>query len=293
MFAADREKQFVALTSVSAAVVLACAKLGVGLATNSLGVLSEAVHSGLDLVASLATWFAIRLASRPADSTHAYGHGKFENISAMFQTLLLLGTCIWIIVESVSRLIWRQVEVAPSTWAFAVMVLSIIVDVILFRMLSRVSRKYSSPSMEANALHFASDIWSSIVVFVGLISMELGYRFGVPWLQYADPAAALSVSIVSIFVSFRLGRKTIADLLDEVPPGLSEKIVSALQLPEVVRIGRIRVRRGGSDIFVEAELYVVTDVTFGKSHDIIEVAKQEVWRVLPGADVTIRVEPAH
>lgn len=289
--AANREKQFVASASVAAAIVLACTKLGVGLATNSLGILSEAIHSGLDLVSALATWFAIRLASRPADSTHAYGHGKVENLSAMFQTLLLLGTCFWIIVEAIKRLVWHQVEVEPSFWAFMVMGCSITVDAILFRELSRVARKYNSPSLEANALHFSTDIWSSMVVFGGLVFLWFGYHTQIAWFQYGDTIAALSVAVVVLWVSFQMGRKTIADLLDAVPPGLSDKIVAALLLPDRVRIGRIRVRRSGSDIFVDTELYVEDNISFIQSYSIADTAKQKVQQILPGADVTVRVEP--
>ena len=289
--AADREKQFVAQISIAAAGGLAGAKLGVGLATNSLGILSEAAHSGLDLVAAIMAWLAVRVSSRPADSTHSYGHGKVENLSALFQTLLLFGTCIWIILEAIERLVWYKVEAEPSIWAFGVIMGSIAVDALLFRKLAQVARNHNSQSLEAGALHFSTDIWSSVVVLIGLALLWLGNRTGLSWLRYADTVAALSVAIIAIWMSLKLGRRTIADLLDEVPPGLSDKIAATLRLPGVVRISRVRVRRSGSDLFVDTELYVEETISFVQSCAIADTAKQKVQHVLPGADVIVHVEP--
>jgi len=291
--AADREKQSVALISVAAAVGLAGTKLGVGLATGSLGILSEAAHSGLDLVAAVVTWLAVRVSSRPADSKHSYGHGKVENLSALFQTLLLFGICIWVILEAIERLIWYKVKVEPSIWAFGVMVGSIAVDAMLSRKLAQVSRKHNSQSLEAGALHFSIDIWSSVVVLIGLALLWLGGRTGLSWFQYADTVAALSVAITAIWMSLKLGRRTIADLLDEVPPGLSDKIAAALCLPGVMRISRVRMRRSGSCTFVDAVLCVKACISLDQSHAIADAAEWEVRQVLPGADIVIHIEPAH
>ena len=166
---ADREKQLVALSSVVAAIFLTLFKLVVGLLTGSLGILSEAAHSGLDLVAAAVTLFAVRVSGRPADREHTYGHGKVENLSALFETLLLLVTCVWIIYEAVQRLFFKSVEVKLSIWAFVVMILSIVIDFAARACCSRVAKKYDSQALEADALHFSTDIWSSSVVIVGLI----------------------------------------------------------------------------------------------------------------------------
>ncbi|NLE75541.1 MAG: cation transporter, partial [Chloroflexi bacterium] len=165
---ATREKRDAALTSVIAAVGLTTFKIVVGVMTGSLGILSEAAHSGLDLVAALVTFFAVKVSGRPPDRQHTYGHGKVENFSALFETLLLLATCGWIIYEAVQRLFFKSVEVQPSIWAFAVMAVSIAIDAGRSRVLYRAARKHNSQALEADALHFRTDIYSSSVVIAGL-----------------------------------------------------------------------------------------------------------------------------
>ena len=210
---ADREKRLVAMSSVGVAVILTGGKLAVGLMTGSLGILSEAAHSGLDLVAAVVTFLAVRASSRPADSAHSYGHGKIENLSALFETLLLLGTCAWIIYEAIERLFFKEVAVEVSWWAFAVVLVSIALDYSRSRALLRVARKYQSQALEADALHFSTDIWSSGVVLAGLGLLLLADHTGSAWLRKADTVAALGVAGIVIWISYRLGRKTIADLL--------------------------------------------------------------------------------
>src|SRR5579872_5014119 len=160
----EREKQSVALSSLIAAVGLTAFKIAVGTLTGSLGILAEAAHSGLDLVAAGLTLVAVRISGRPADSTHLYGHGKIENLSALGETLLLLATCAWILWEAVHRLLFHQVEIEVTAWSFAVMLTSIVIDISRSRVLARAARKYQSQALEADALHFQTDIWSSAVV---------------------------------------------------------------------------------------------------------------------------------
>ena len=170
---ATRRKLRVALTSVIAAVGLTVTKGIVGWQTGSLGILSEAAHSGLDLVAALITFFAVRVADRPADQDHHYGHGKVENLSALVETGLLLLTCLWIISEALERLLWKHVEIGPTWIAFAVMIGSIIVDVSRSRALARVAVASGSQALEADALHFQTDVWGSLTVLVGLAGVWL------------------------------------------------------------------------------------------------------------------------
>jgi cation diffusion facilitator family transporter len=156
-----REKRIVAATSVVAAIFLTGLKLVIGLLTGSLGILAEAAHSGLDLAAAVITMFAVQVSDRPADRTHQYGHGKIENLSALIETMLLLVTCFWIVYEALHRLFFESVEINPSWWAFLTMAISIIVDFSRSRALARTARKYHSQALEADALHFSTDIWSS------------------------------------------------------------------------------------------------------------------------------------
>ncbi|MEJ2556675.1 MAG: cation diffusion facilitator family transporter, partial [Anaerolineae bacterium] len=178
---AEKEKRSAALSSVLAAVLLTGLKLVVGLLTGSLGILAEAAHSGLDLVAALVTFFAVRLSDRPPDKRHLYGYGKVENLSALVETLLLLVTCIWIIYEAIERLFFKSVEIEASFWAFGVMAVSIVVDISRSRILYRAARKHNSQALEADALHFSTDIWSSSVVIVGLALVWLSERLGPDW----------------------------------------------------------------------------------------------------------------
>jgi cation diffusion facilitator family transporter len=288
---ANREKTFVALTSVAAAVLLTSTKLTVGLLTNSLGILSEAAHSGLDLVAAAVTYFAVRASGRPPDKEHTYGHGKIENLSALFQTLLLLVTCVWIIWEALDRLLGQPHEVDVTAWSFIVIAGSIVVDFSRSRALMRVAKKYDSQALEADALHFSTDIWSSAVVLGGLVCMWLAARVNAPWLLQADSAAALGVAGIVIWVSVRLGKRTVDDLLDAVPPGLREDIARAAMVPGVEAIPEVRVRRSGPDAFVEITLSVARGAAFERAHDVTVAVEQAVRGVLPRANVVVHAEP--
>src|SRR3984893_17631249 len=204
-----REKRAVAGISVLAALVITTLKIVVGISTASLGILSEAAHSGLDLIAALVTFFSVRVSDKPADADHQYGHGKFENFSAFIETGLLLLTCVWIIYEAIKRLFFHSVEIEPSIAAFVVMFLSIAVDTWRSRSLGIIAKKYDSQALEADALHFSTDIWSSGVVILGLALVWLGRIYHVSWLLRADPISALFVAGVVISVSWRLARRTV------------------------------------------------------------------------------------
>ncbi|MHB8077780.1 MAG: cation diffusion facilitator family transporter [Candidatus Krumholzibacteriia bacterium] len=286
------EKRNVALSSVAGAVVLTGMKLIVGLMTGSLGILSEAAHSALDLVAAVVTFFAVRVSARPADREHTYGHGKVENLSALFETMLLLFTCVWIVREAIDRLFHRQVEVEATVWAFAVMVVSIVIDISRSRALSRVAKKYGSQALEADALHFSTDIWSSSVVLVGLALVVVAQRTGLLWLQRADAVAALGVAVIVVWVSIQLGRRTIAELLDEIPHGTRDEVQRALRLPGVTEVVRVRLRRSGPASFADVTLRVAHDTTLESGHAIADAAELTVQRLLPGADVMVHIEPA-
>ncbi len=295
---ADREKRIAALSSVGAALLLTGLKLGVGFATNSLGILSEAAHSGLDLVAAVVTYWAVRAASRPADADHPYGHGKVENLSALVETLLLLLTCGWIVREAVDRLFFEAVHVEPSVWGLAVMGVSIVVDISRARMLRRVARKHNSQALEADALHFSTDVWSSAVVIAGLLALRAAmffpqdsFMFAV--LQRADAFAALVVSCIVVFVSLQLGRRAVDVLLDGGAQEQVERAADALKdLPGIVRIERLRVRQSGPRTFVDLLLCVPQGMSFEASHTLSEQAERRLHAVLPQADVIVHMEPA-
>jgi cation diffusion facilitator family transporter len=288
---ATREKRRVALTSLLAAVLLTGMKLVVGLLTGSLGVLSEAAHSGLDLVAAALTFFAVRVSSRPADQDHPYGHGKVENVSALFETLLLLVTCVWILYEAVMRLFFKEVKVDVTVWAFVVIGVSILIDFSRSRALYRVAEKYSSQALEADALHFSTDIWSSSVVLVGLGLVVLSERMRLPWLVKADACAAMAVAGIVVFVSVQLGRRTVAALMDTAPAGIAAALNDSVRVPGVVEVKQVRVRKSGAEAFVDLTVTVSRDTSFERAHDIATQAEEAARQVVPGADVVVHVDP--
>jgi len=287
------EKSRVALVSVVAALLLTGTKIAVGLWTGSLGILAEALHSGLDLVAAIVTLWAVRASGRPADKEHSYGHGKIENLSALFETVLLLATCVWIIKEGVERLFFRaEVHVDANVWSFLVVVLSIAVDFSRSRALRRVAQKYDSQALEADALHFATDIWSSLVVLLGLAGVWAAHQFSVPWLAKSDAVAALGVALVVVFVSLRLGKKSVNDLLDTVPADMTSKIATSAMVDGIREVRQVRVRRSGPETFVDLILVVDRAESLQRSHEIACGAEAAIKRDLPGADVVVHVEPA-
>ncbi|GHO82940.1 cation diffusion facilitator family transporter [Dictyobacter formicarum] len=296
---AQREKTMAAMSSVLAAVGLTGLKILVAVLTGSLGIMAEAAHSGLDLVAALMTFFAVRVADRPADANHNYGHGKVENLSAFLEALLLLGTAIWVIVEAARRLLYHEGHVDASVWAFVVMLVSIVVDVTRSRVLLRVAKKLGSQALEADALHFSTDIWSSAVVIFGLLIVYLTNLFHWPaWLSQADAIAAFGVSGIVIWISLRLARETINALLDHSPGALPTQIKQRLaRLDDVIEVRRVRVRRAGNKYFADVIISAPRMLTFEQIHQLSDLIENETidevhsFSALDDIDVVVHVEP--
>jgi cation diffusion facilitator family transporter len=282
------EKRAVALNSIYAAVAITSLKTVVGISTGSLGILSEAAHSGLDLVAAAITYFSVRVSDKPADADHQYGHGKVENFSAFIETALLLATCVWIVYEAAKRLFFHSVEIEPSIWAFVVMATSIVVDLWRSRRLKRIADKYDSQALHADALHFSTDVWSSAVVILGLLLVLAGRNYSVLWLSKADPIAALVVACIVVYVSWRLARQTIDALLDGAPAGIRSKIIDAVsRVDGVMEIDRVRIRRGGSNYFADVSIAMSRSVTFQKSEQVANEVSSRIRDLLPEADVVV------
>ncbi len=293
--AGEKEKKSAATNSVVAAVFLTGMKLVVGLATGSLGILAEAAHSALDLVAAVVTFLAVHFSDKPADHEHPYGHGKIENFSALVETILLFATCAWIIYEAVRRLLVHTREIDASLWAFLVMAVSIAVDITRSRMLYRAARKYNSQALEADALHFHTDIWSSSVVIGGLALVWLGQNIfpqAANVLARADAVAALGVALIVLFVSYRLGKRTIDVLLDTAPDGLTGDIAGAAGGVEgVMSVGQVRVRRSGPRVFVDLGVEVDRNLSLERTHAIAEAVEARIRAISPGADVVVHTDP--
>lgn len=287
------EKQAAALSSFLAAIGLTAFKIVVGVLTGSLGILAEAAHSGLDLVAALMTLLAVRISGRPPDTTHRYGHGKVENLSALFETLLLLATCVWIVVQAIHRLRFHLGQVEVNAWSFVVMVTSIAIDASRSRLLYRVAKKFNSQALEADALHFQTDIWSSSVVIVGLIAVKIAEWFpGLAWMRAGDAVAALGVSAIVVWVCVQLGRRTLDALLDAAPAGLERRIAEAVEaVPGVRGCHNIRLRPSGPALFVDLHVLADGRLSLTQAHELTEVIEAAIQSVAPGADVTVHAEP--
>ncbi len=290
---ANREKRGAALWSVASAALLTGVKLVVGLMTGSLGILAEAIHSGLDLFAAGITYFAVLAAGKPADRNHLYGHGKIENLSALVETLLLLITCGWIFHESVERLFFKHVPVEASVWGFLVMALSIVVDIYRSRKLYAVARKHRSQALEADALHFSTDIWSSAVVILGLVGVTVAQgRPSLAFLEKTDAVAAFVVALVVLVVSLRLGVRSIGTLMDVAPAGVADKVRQAVEaLPGVIDCHQIRVRRSGPQLFMDIHVHMEGGQSLRQAHELSDRIEQRIEQLLTDVDVTVHPEP--
>jgi cation diffusion facilitator family transporter len=286
-----QEKKRAALLSIGSALLLLCLKAFLVARTGSLGVLSEALHSGLDLVAAIITFLSVRVADEPADEKHPYGHGKFENFSAFVETGLLLLTALYIIYEGFSRLLFRSVHIEPSLTAILILLVALTIDVTRARTLTAVAKKYQSEALEADALHFSTDVWSTIVVIAGIALVWAGKVWNVPWLAYADALAGLAVAGVILWVGSQLGKRTLDALLDAAPQGLQNEITNAVRrMDGVLDVQRVRVRRAGNRHFVDATVSVARTASLEQVHTLTDAIEKRVGEIVP-SDVIVHAEP--
>jgi len=287
----SREKRSAALLSVGSAVVLVSLKTFLVLRTGSLGVLSEALHSGLDLTAAIITLLSVRVADQPADERHLYGHGKFESFSAFVETGLLALTALYIIYEAFARLFFRSVHIQPSLTAIFVLLIALLIDITRARALTRVAKKYSSEALEADALHFSTDVWSTIVVIIGIALVWAGETWNLPSLIYADALSGLAVAAVVLWVGARLGRRTLDALLDVAPEGLQQEIARAVAgMDGVLDVDRVRVRRAGNRHFVDATVSVARTASLEQVHALSDAIEKRIGEIVP-SDVMVHAEP--
>jgi cation diffusion facilitator family transporter len=280
------QKEKVALGSIAASAGLTAAKGIIGLLTGSLAILSEAGHSLLDLSATVLTYFAVRISGKPADAEHQYGHGKVESITALAETALLFLLTAIVVFEAVQRLIGTHAEaVEAPVAAFAIIIGSIVIDFFRARTLKRVAEATASEALEADALHFRSDMWSSIAVLIGLFGVALGHA-------WADAAAALVVAVFICVAGYRLGRRTIDTLTDTAPAGVSEHVAAiARPVPGVVAVERVRVRPAGAVLFVELTVSISRALPLDRVTTIKQQLAGAIRGDLPTAELTITTEP--
>lgn len=278
------QKKSVALSSVFASLFMTITKLIVGILTGSMGIISEAAHSALDLGAATLTYFAVKFGDRPPDESHPYGHGKIESVSAFIETGLLFLTSFWIVYEAIHRLISGKLEVEVTWYAFVVIIVSIIIDISRSRALSRVAKATSSQALEADALHFSSDIWSSAVVLLGLVLVLFDVKG-------ADAIAAIGVAIFVLYAGYRLGKRTIDTLIDTAPEGMADVVKETISHTEgILSVETVRVRPIGPTVFMEIEIKINRKLSAVKVDEIVTQAKASIRQKFPSSDIIIHTK---
>ncbi|HRU66639.1 MAG TPA: cation diffusion facilitator family transporter [Spirochaetota bacterium] len=281
----QNKKERVALASLGAAVFLTSAKFIVGIVTGSLGILSEAIHSLLDMVAAAVTFFSVRVSDKPADREHNYGHGKVENLSALFETLLLLVTSVWIIYEAMDRLISGNYFFEVTLWSYLIVITSIVVDLTRSRALKSAAIEFDSQALEADAMHFSTDIWSSSVVLLGLICSNFG-------IYQADSIAAIVVAFIIVYVSVKLGIKAVDVLMDKATDDYSYIISEELKgVPEITSVHNVKVRRAGADVFIDMVVHMDSSFSIDEAHRISHVFEDRLKSRINRCTVHIHQEP--
>ena len=275
-----------ALVSVVAAAVLVVLKLSIGLATHSLGLVSEAAHSGTDLVAALLTFFAVRVAARPADVTHQFGHGKAEHLSALAEAGFLSLVSLFISVRAIERLAGSAHGKVHTTWyAFVVIAIVITIDASRATVSWRTAKRVGSAALASNALHFGSDLAGSVAVLVGLLFARSGHPAG-------DPIAALFVGVLVLLAAARLMKVNVDVLMDTAPADAEAAAIEAIgAMTPAVELRRLRMRSAGGRQFADVVIGVPPSAAVGQGHAAADAVEAAVERALPNADIVVHVEP--
>lgn len=279
-------KEKIAFISVIVGFALTLIKGIAGILTSSLGLLSESLHSFLDFGAALSAFFSIKIASKPADEKHTFGHGKAENLSALFQAFLLFITSIWIIYESIQRIFSKKVEVEANYLAFSVISISIICSIFSSKLLKKGSIYYKSQALEADGLHYTSDVYSSFVVLLGLIFTKYGFSL-------FDSIAAIFVAILILFATYKLLLRAISDLMDTYPEEIKEGTKNILKTFENIKeIEKMRVRKSGPTIFMELTLKTNSSFSVFQSHELSKEIEDKLKENIKELDLIIHFHPA-
>lgn len=278
-------KEKAALSSVFASAALAAGKMVAAYLTGSIGLLSDALHALLDVGATLMTYFAVRVSGKPADDDHHYGHGKIEAVAALIECGLLFMVALYVAVEAVARLRSGHSELEPSMIAFAVLGISIVVDVVRSQSLLHIAKKTGSHALAADALHFMSDLVSSSLVLIGLIVATYGYPQG-------DAVAAIGVAVFIAYTGYTLGKRTIDTLMDRVPEGLADQVRRAADdVPGVVAVNNVRIRPSGEGYFGDIDIGVARTLPLERVHVIKAAVLTELAKVLPRSEITVAATP--
>jgi cation diffusion facilitator family transporter len=286
-------KTSIARLSVVSNTLLIIMKVVVGILSGSVSILSEAIHSFMDLLAAIIAFLSVRVSDAPADERHPYGHGKFENISGVVEAILIFAASAWIIFEAIKKIVQPR-EIEKIGLGILVMSLSAVVNFLVSRKLYKVAKETDSIALEADALHLKVDVYTSLGVAAGLLLMyTLGYFFKSPYIIYLDPLIAILVAILILRESFILFRKAYAPLLDEA---LSDSEVEQIRklisdhCSETINYHGLRTRKAGNYRYVDFHLNVPADMSVKTAHDLCDTIEEEIRRTVAHTEVTIHVE---
>lgn len=282
-----------AALSVLSNTVLVVAKMVTGLAIGSVAVISEAIHSAVDLLAALIAWFAVSKAGRPADDDHAYGHGKIENLSAVIEALLIVGASAWIMVEAVHKLS-NPGPVTGAGWGFVVMGVSAGLNLLVSQYLMRVGKECDSIALQADGWHLRTDVLTSAGVMLAMAVIWLGHRYWGLDLWWVDPAVAIAVAMLILKAAFELTWEAGGDLLDRgLPPAEQDWMKGFLGgfVPRITGFHDLRTRKAGAHRFVDVHVVVEEHQTIVEAHEVAEEMELGIISKFPGSTVTVHLDP--
>lgn len=283
IIAEDSHKRNIALFSLMVSVFLVVVKIAVAYFTNSIGVFSEALNNSLDIVTVLITFLAIRISTRPADKDHTYGHGKYENLSAFLETIIISALCFFIIYKSIQRIIYRNFELRLNWYVFLILVISIILNIIRVFYIGRVARKYNSYAFKAEFLNYAADIISSIVVIIGLLAANTGFYL-------ADPIASIIVSVIVLIFCLRLLISTVRNLMDYIPKEVTDNVSKILRdMSEIRSINKIKIHEVGNIKFINLEICLKNNLYLSQVEIIKNKIKNKIRNNIPDSEIIIEI----
>ena len=281
----DNRKIAAARASIAASILLAVAKLVAGIWSGSLALLSEAGHAFVDTAATMLTYYAVREAEKPADAEHHYGHGKFEALAALVETGFLFGLAIFVVAEALRRLREPEIVLDPGVFVYGVLGLSIVIDFFRSSQLRAIAEEEHSEALAADAVHFSSDLVSSLLVLIGMLATHFGFMKG-------DGLAALGVAVFIAIAGYRLGRRTINTLLDTAPGDLTPRLEQALaNVPGVISIDQLRLRSVGHEVIGEVIISVARSLRMEQAAHIKHAAMMAILEAEPRAKMTVVIEP--
>lgn len=280
------EKQKAALLSIFSNSFLIAFKLIAGILMGSVSVISEAIHSGIDLLASFIAYFSIKQARKPADDDHPFGHGKFENVSGAFEAILIFIAAGMIIYEAIKKIITKG-ELQSIEAGIGVMLVSAAVNLIISTRLFKVARRTDSVALEADAMHLFTDVFTSFGVFLGLLIIRLTHFY------ILDPVIALIVALLIIKASIDLTKKAICDLVDKSLPKEEIRVIEDIinKYSKVTSYHKLRTRKSGDRREIDVHIRMENSTTLIDAHNLCNTIEDEIRKALPNSYITIHIEP--